>query len=175
MPPNALPAALASGPLPEADGWSWLYRVFERAAPRGGRLRGAACGYYLPGPLERWRGGLVYRCLGVHLFGALVPTGGVLVRRLTGARMAPYTLRGSSLGAARDFWYRACVFESLHLPFLLALLALALQRAAGGRLDLALEDTAINLLVNVYPILHHRRTRLRIVRLLERRARRGAG
>ncbi len=82
--------------------------------------------------------------------------------------MAPYTLAGSSLRAARNFYYRACVFEVLHLPFFLVLVFLALDRATHGRVDLALEDTAINLLFNAYPMMHHRRTRTRIVQLLER-------
>jgi hypothetical protein len=83
--------------------------------------------------------------------------------------MAPYTLAGNSLRAARDFYYRTCVFEILHLPFLVALVILALHRLSIGRADLALENTIVNLLVNVYPVMHHRRTRMRIARLLERR------
>lgn len=114
----------------------------------------------------------MYKLLGVHLFGAVIPTGGIVVRRMTKARMSPYTLAGSSLGAARAFYYRACVFEALHLPFLLALAALAAHRAASGRLDLAIEDMVINLAANVYPVMHHRRTRLRIACLLDRRNRR---
>jgi hypothetical protein len=38
--------------------------------------------------------------------------------------------------------------------------------------DLAAENALVNLVINVYPILHHRHTRVRIVRLLERDARR---
>lgn len=82
--------------------------------------------------------------------------------------MRPYTLSGTSRRAAREFYYRACVFEAVHLPFLVALLALAVQRASIGRFDLALEDTLVNVFVNLYPILHHRRTRMRIVELLDR-------
>jgi hypothetical protein len=87
--------------------------------------------------------------------------------------MAPYTLAGSSLRAAREFYYRTCVFEALHLPFLLVLVALALHRQSIGRTDLAVENTIVNLIANVYPIMHHRRTRGRIARLLERRSLRG--
>lgn len=159
------------GDWPEGDGWSWLYRAFDNAAPRGGRLRRAVCGYFRPTMLERAGDGALFRALGVAWFGRWIPTGGISVRRLTGARMRPYTLRGPSLGAARDFYYRACVFEGLHLPFLLALLALALRQLVLGRVDLALEDSLVNLVFNVYPILHHRRTRGRIVRLAEMAAR----
>ncbi len=159
---------IESGPFPYADGWGWLYHAFERVAPAGSCLRRAVCRYFYPSEVERWRGGSIYRLLGVHLFGAVIPTGGILVRRATKARMAPYTLSGPSLGAARAFYYRACVFAALHLPFFLTLIALAVHRAENGRPDLALENTAINLIANVYPMMHHRRTRTRIVQLLDR-------
>lgn len=164
-----LTTVLEPGPFPVADGWGGVYRTFERLAPRKSRRRRVICRYFYPTPLERWRGGLAFRFLGVHLFGAVIPTGGFLIRRMTGARMAPYTLAGASLGAARAFYYRACIFEALHTPFFLALVALSIQRAASGRPDLALENTLINIFLNLLPMLHHRRTRARIVRLLARR------
>lgn len=166
---DAAAGALARGPFPYTDGWGWLYRVVERVAPAGGRLRGALCRYLYPNPLELWQEGRVYRLLGVHLFGSIIPTGGIAVRRLTGARMAPYTLTGTSVSAARAFYYRTCVFEMLHMPFFLTLLALAALRASEGRWDLAFEDTVVNLALNLYPMMHHRRTRGRIARLLSRR------
>ena len=85
--------------------------------------------------------------------------------------MRPYTLGGSSLRAARSFYYRACAFEAVHLPFLLALLGLTLHHALNDRLDLVLELSLVNLAANVFPVMHHRRTRMRIVRLLDRRGR----
>ena len=162
------------GALPADDGWGWLYRVFDRLAPPGSRRRRATCGWFYPTRLERWRAGQVYRLLGVHRFGAIIPTGGILVRRLTGAKMAPYTLAGSSLRAAKAFYYRACVFEALHTPFFLALVVLAAVQWRRGRPDLALQDTAVNLVANAFPMLHHRRTRARIVQLANRRLARGA-
>jgi hypothetical protein len=80
--------------------------------------------------------------------------------------MAPYTLAGNSVRAARAFYYRACVFETLHMPFCLALLSLAIHRAAIGRLDFAIQHVVVNLAINLYPMMHHRRTRVRIVELL---------
>jgi hypothetical protein len=157
---------LATGPFPETDGWGWLYRALERITPVERAPRRVICRYFWPTSLERWRWGKIYRLLGVHLFGAVIPTGGIVIRRLTGARMAPYTLSGTSPGAARTFYYRTCVFEALHLPFFLALAALVVYRFATGRADLALENAAINLAINGYPMLHHRRTRTRIVKLL---------
>lgn len=159
---------MALGPFPYTDGWGWLYRWLERVAPVGGRLRGVLCRYLNPKPLELWREGRIYRFLGVHLFGSIIPTGGIVVRRLTGARMAPYTLTGTSLAAARAFYYRTCVFEMLHMPFFLTLLAITVVRASEGRWDLAFQDSAVNLALNLYPMMHHRRTRGRIVHLLNR-------
>lgn len=165
---------LALGPYPKEDGWGWLYRFFDRVAPPGGSCRRVVCGYFWPKSFERWRRGLLYRSIGVHVFGALLPTGGSRIRRLTGARMLPYTLAGSSVGAARAFFYKTCVFETLHLPFLVALIGLAIHRASIDRFDLALQNTLVNLVANVYPIMHHRCTRARIVELVSRRSRRGS-
>jgi hypothetical protein len=165
---RSLSHELASGPFPYRDGWGWLYRTFEHIAPAGRSVRHILCRYYYPFAWERWRGGVVYKALGVALFGKIIPTGGITIRRLTKARMAPYTLSKPSLGGARDFYYRACVFETLHLPFVFALLALSAHRSAIDRWDLALENMLINLVLNVYPIMHHRRTRMRIVRLLQK-------
>lgn len=131
-----------------------------------------ACGYFFPFRFETAGDGRLYRVLGVPRIGRIIPTGGIAVRRATGARMAPYTLAGISLQAARDFYYRACVFEFLHLPFFITLAILAAQRYQAGRIDWAIQETVINLVVNAYPIMHHRNTRRRIVGLLERYGRR---
>jgi len=50
---------------------------------------------------------------------------------------------------------------------------LALQRWFIGRPDLAVENMVVNLVFNVYPMMHHRRTRARIVRLLSSARERG--
>lgn len=163
--------AVERGPLPRDDGWSFLYRLFDRLARNGSVLRHVLCGYFWPGPRELAGNGRLYRRLGVSRFGRVIPTGGVAVRRLTGWRMAPYTLRGTSLGAARQFYYRTCAFEAAHLPFFAALLAWTGRQLVLGRLDLAAEDMVVNLAVNLYPIMHHRHTRVRIVGLLERKRR----
>jgi hypothetical protein len=80
--------------------------------------------------------------------------------------MAPYTLRGTSIGAARDFYYRTCAFEAAHSPFMLALLVLTGYQLAMGRFNLAASDMVVNLAVNIYPIMHHRHTRVRIASIL---------
>ncbi len=159
---------------PPDDGWTWLYRAYDRLIAPHDWLRRPLCAYLDPKPFEKAESGKIYRLLGVDRFGKIIPTGGVAIRRLMGVRMAPYTLTGTSLRAARHFRYRTCVFEMAHLPFFLTLLALSIYRWAQGDYRMALEDAAINLVVNLYPILHHRHTRVRIDSLLAR-SRRLAG
>lgn len=161
---------LAGGPAPRDDGWAWIYDLFDGIAPRGSRLRKLACAYFMPSGPELARDRLVFRALGVGVFGRYIPTGGVAIRRATGARMRPYTLHSRSLRGARDFYYRACVFESLHLPFFLTLLLLAAHRLWIGRPDFAAQETLLNVAVNLFPMLHHRHTRARIFQLLNRAA-----
>lgn len=168
------PGSRLPGPFPEDDGWGVAYQLYGALIQPRPLVAALVRGYFWPARLERARGGLVFRLLGVPLFGRLVPTGGIAIRRLTGARMAPYTLAGPSLRAARAFFYRACIFEALHLVPAVLLVALSVHRHLSGRLDLAVENTAVNLVVNVYPILHHRHTRARILNLLLRRQQRPA-
>ena len=157
-------------PYPQGDGWGWLYGMYSRYIRPHSWLRGPVRRYFNPTPIESADDGRIFRLLGVGGFGKIIPTGGITIRRLTGARMAPYTLAGTSLRGARDFFYRTCVFETLHLPFFLALLALSIYRLATGRPDLAVKNMLVNMVVNLYPMLHHRHTRTRIDRLLRIRS-----
>lgn len=159
---------LCEGKAPRDDGWGWLYSLFDSIAPINSVLRKISCCYFFPSKLEIAGDGFIYRFFGVPQFGQIIPTGGITIRRMTGARMAPYTLSGTSIKAAREFYHRTCVFEFLHLPFFITLLVLAVQRAHIGRIDWAVEDSVINLIVNLYPIMHHRNTRRRIVALLSK-------
>jgi hypothetical protein len=163
---ESLKADLESGQLPRGDGWGGVYALLNWLARPGSGLRQLICAHFWPRQLELAGNGRIYRRLGVSLFGRVIPTGGVEVRRLTRTKMAPYTLRGTSVAAARDFYYRTCIFEALHTPFMLALLVIAGYQYTAGRPDLALQDTLVNLGVNIYPMMHHRHTRVRIVRLL---------
>lgn len=156
---------------PIDDGWSWIYRFYEKYVYPRPRLRHLVRVYFRPNRLERFGHGRIYKLLGVSVFGKIIPTGGILIRRVTGSRMKPYTLSATSLRAAHDFFYRTCVFEGLHLPFFLAMLVLTAKRFLTGQLDLAVENFLLNLLMNVYPMMHHRNTRLRIARLLRKSGR----
>lgn len=155
---------------PQHDGWRFVYDFYSRYIRPRPFLRRLARAYFAPTAIERAGDGRPFRVLGVPLFGRFVPTGGVEIRRITGWRMQPYTSKSSSLRAARDFFYRACVFEGLHFPFFVALLILTVDRLSSGRFDLAAKDLLVNILVNGYPMIHHRRTRFRILGLLQRKA-----
>ena len=165
-PVRVVKTQLERGPLPHGDGWGGLYRLFDKLGPPGSAPRRVLCRYFWPKGPELATNAKMYRYLGVPLFGRIIPTGGVAIRRLTGAKMAPYTLRGTSIGAARDFYYRTCAFEAAHSPFMLALLVLTGYQLANGRFDLAANDMLVNLGVNIYPIMHHRHTRVRITNIL---------
>ena len=150
------------------DGWQWAYRFYATHVRQLSLARRFLRWYFLPARWELAGRSRIYRRLGVKAFGRVIPTGGIAIRRMTGQRMRPYTLAAHSLRAAEQFFFRASIFEALHLPFLLVLLALSLIRLSQGRSDLALENLLVNLVFNGYPILHHRHTRARIVRLLRR-------
>ena len=138
-----MPKTLDLGPYPTDDGWSWAYRFYDRVLKPCKPLRACLRLYFLPKTFELWRQSLLYRLLGVQFFGKLIPTGGIWVRRLTRARMRAYTLASSSRRGARLFFYRTIIFEALHFPFLLAMLALIGHRFYIGRVDLAVENFGV--------------------------------
>ena len=166
------PVGRLTSAYPQDDGWKWLYQTYARYIRPHPWLRNLAVSYFTPTRLEMADNGKLYSLLGVRLFGEYIPTGGAAIRRMTGARMAAYTLSGLSVDAVRDFRYRTCVFELLHMPFVLTLLALSAHRLLTGRPDLALENTLVNLVFNIFPLMHHRNTRVRIDRLLKKHEKR---
>jgi hypothetical protein len=102
----------------------------------------------------------------VDLFGRITPTGGVLFRRITGLKMNRYTLRNTTLGAAREFYLRACAVETAHLIIFILMNITIIISCILGKTQLVIFGTVANLIVNVYPILLQRYSRLRIFRLL---------
>ena len=154
---------------PRDDGWLWLYRIYSKYINPRPRLKAIVRGYLNPTPFESVGNGRIFRLLGVHWFGKIIPTGGLAIRRITHSRMAPYTLAGTSLRAARDFRYRTCVFEFLHMPFFLTLIILSAHRLLSGMPGMAAENMVVNLFLNLYPIMHHRYTRVRIDKLVRLR------
>ena len=94
-------SAVALGEPPTDDNWQAFFRFYRRRLRPSGFLRALVRRYFLPWRIEAWGKGRIYRCLGVADFGRIVPTGGVVMRRLTGKRMEGYTLKRHTLSSAR--------------------------------------------------------------------------
>ena len=147
----------------ERDGYEWLKIFDNKWLKKQFLVRKLILYYFLPNCLEKFRHGIIYRLLGVHMFGRFLPTGGIEIRRITGKKMKAYTLKSVSIISANEFLYKSCFFETLHMPFFLALLWRALWwYIEKGNIHLALELFLVNLIFNIYPIMHQRYTRLRI-------------
>ncbi len=151
---------------PQNDGWLFIYKFYFNFICKSSFLRKIIKSYFKISSLEKYKDGLLYKFLAVNLFGKIIPTGGILIRRLTHSSMKPYTLAGCSLKSAKEFWYRACIFEALHFPFFITVVFLSIDRYLSGHLNYAIENMIINLFLNIYPMLHHRHTRFRIERLI---------
>lgn len=149
------------------DGYEWLQRFDSDRLKKWPLFRRLLLLYYAPLPCETAGNGSIYRMLGVHRFGRYLPTGGIAIRNLTGKKMQAYTLKGLGLAAIREFRYKSCLFETLHMPFFIALTWRALWwYFAMGNLGLAVELMVVNAIFNIYPMMHQRYTRIRIERIL---------
>jgi len=81
--------------------------------------------------------------------------------------MPAYTLKRLTLDALKEFRYKSCFFETLHMPFFIVLTWRALWwYFAMGNLGLAVELMVVNAVFNIYPMMHQRYTRIRIARIL---------
>ncbi|MFC1555215.1 hypothetical protein ACFL7D_11330 [candidate division KSB1 bacterium] len=114
--------------------------------------------------------GKIYRYLGVHFIGKIIPTGGIFWRRLTGMKMSSFSLGTSSLQGARAYLYKACFFELLHVSAFIFYMVIIIHRLNIGYTDLAIDNLQQNLIINVYPIMLQRYNRARIFHLLRRRS-----
>jgi hypothetical protein len=110
------------------------------------------------------RGGRVYRRVGVHRFGAIVP-GGRVVRRFAGDGAAPWLdaalLRSLEQGT-RDS-------EQTHWWWLFTTLAVVLWAWSIGSRWTALLLLVLSVPLNVYPILLQRYIRARLTRIMRTR------
>ncbi len=149
------------------DGYEWLQRFDSDQLQQWPLIRRILLLYYAPSPCETAGHGSIYRALGVHRFGRYLPTGGIAIRNLTGKKMQAYTLKSKTLAAVREFRYKSCLFETLHMPFFIALTWRALWwYFAMDNVRLAIELMVVNAIFNIYPMMHQRYTRVRIQKLL---------
>jgi len=156
------------------DGYEWLERFDSDRLKKHPLVRRLLIFYFAPFRFETYRDGVIFRMLGVHRFGRYLPTGGIVIRRITGKKMQAYTPKGLSLDALAEFRYKSCLFETLHMPFFIALTWRALWWVfAMGSLGLAVELMVVNAVFNIYPMMHQRYTRVRIARLLAMKSKAG--
>jgi hypothetical protein len=96
----------------------------------------------------------------------VIPTGGLLWRRLFHWDGWSFALGGSSVRRARAYRYNTCVFEILHLSALVLMIPDGLWAISVGYTDGILKFVLAGLLMNGYPLLLQRYNRVRIQRLL---------
>jgi hypothetical protein len=122
--------------------------------------------YFDPSPLEQAGDGRLYRALGVPVWHRLLAPGRAAARWLLTAFGFAIARGHRSIKSLQDARRATCVTEAIHLPFFLGLLGLAIYHLATGMPDLALRYLSVNLLVNGYPIMTQRYTRVQIDWLL---------
>jgi hypothetical protein len=131
-------------------------------------VRATIAAYFRPRKIERYRGGILYRMLGIRLVAYLIPTGGLLWRRLFGWKGWSFALVGPSVRAASEYRYSTCVFELLHLTALLLMLPDGIRAIQVGYGDGILKFVLAGLVMNGYPLLLQRYNRVRIQTLLDK-------
>jgi hypothetical protein len=138
------------------------------------RTRKLIAWVFLPKRLERYKHGLIYRLLGIRFVALVIPTGGLIWRRLFHWDGWSFGMGGASVRRAREYVYNTCVFECLHACALMLMLPDGLRAISTGCSDGILKFLIAGLLINGYPWMLQRYNRVRIFRVLERyRERRG--
>jgi uncharacterized integral membrane protein len=128
--------------------------------------------YFTPRKWERHGNGAIYRWLGVAVYKRHLPTTGDLMRRWRGLKhvdLARGSRRDELLHAEQmtrryewRHWIGCVVF---------ILLAILIDQQSNGREFTVLDGVflvALNLVINVYPIMLQRYNRVRIMRVLEK-------
>jgi hypothetical protein len=147
----------------------WFDEQWHRWSPR---TRAVAALYFRPTRIEQYRSGLIYRVLGIRFIALVIPTGGMLWRRLFRWDGWSFGLGASSLRRARDYRYNTCVFEMLHTGAFLLMLPDGIASIQSVYWDGILKFLIAGILFNIYPLMLQRYNRLRITNLIARRERR---
>ena len=155
-------------PKRQNDGYEWLLKFDLNCLRKAKAVRDIIKWYFLPFKIEVYRNTLIYRMLGVPTFGKYLPTGGSEIKRMTKMKMKAYYLKSLSINSVVDFLYKNCFFELLHLPFFVFMVWRSIWWIyIENNFKLAIELQIFNLIFNIYPIMFHRYTRTRIIRLLK--------
>lgn len=158
--------------VPKAAGErNWLIWFDDQWRRRSPRTRNIVAAYFRPTRLERFRNGIIYRMLGIRLVALVIPTGGMLWRRLFHWDGWTFAMGGGSIRRAKDYRYNTCVFEMLHAGALLLMLPDGIWAIQYGYFDGILKFILAGILMNGYPWMLQRYNRVRIANLLERHAR----
>ena len=154
--------------FPTKDGYEWLTKV-KSYLKKYDFIYSIIKWYFLPFKFEKRNKGCIYRLLGVHVFGKYLPTGGSEIKRLTKTKMKAYSLKSKSVSGLIEFLYKNCFFELLHLPFFVFMIWRSSWWVVKyNNYEIALELQLVNLLFNIYPIMFHRYTRVRVFQLIEK-------
>ena len=126
-------------------------------------------------PLARWyfrprafEAGSLYPRLGVRLYKKVVPTSGEWITRLRGIDRLKIAAAGNRGLALRNYDSQTRTWESRHLISAILLQAWAIVGGATVGAEQFWACSAINLLVNIYPVMVQRFNRARIARILLR-------
>lgn len=141
----------------------WFDQTILAAVPP---LRATVAAYFRPTALERAGSGRIFRMLGVHWLAYIIPTGGLLWRRLFHWDGWSFALQEPTERGAREYRYNTCVFEILHLSAILLMLPDGIWAFQHNYQDGILKFVLAGLLMNGYPILLQRYNRVRIARIL---------
>lgn len=130
-------------------------------------LRYIAAFYFRPKQLEILGKGFIYKILGVHIFGKIVPTGGLWIRKITGLKLYSWRLERASRKGARLYQYKSCAYELIHLTALIYQLPEFTEYTFTGQWG-ALADLWWNIPVNIYTLMLQRYNRARIRYILNK-------
>jgi hypothetical protein len=156
-------------PKHQNDGYEWLIKFDMSYLKKVGVIRAVLKWYFLPFKIEKHGNSLIYRSLGVPVFGKYLPTGGSEIKRMTKMKMKAYSLKSLSINSVVDFLYKNSFFEFLHLPFFVFMVWRSIWWIYYfDNIRIAVELQVVNLLFNIYPIMFHRYTRIRILKLIEK-------
>jgi hypothetical protein len=123
--------------------------------------------YFRARSFEKWNGGVIYEYLGIRIYKKYLPTSGDLITQAQGIKRLKIKETGRRT-ALEDHRKLTCTWEMRHL-----ISAALLQTwAVFGGLSLGAEhfwiSSAINMIVNGYPIMLQRFNRIRIDACLEK-------
>lgn len=151
---------------------NWLVWFDQQWRQKSPRTREIVAAYFRPTKLERFRNGIIYRMIGIRFVAWVIPTGGMLWRRLFHWDGWSFGMGGGSVGRARAYRYNTCVFEILHATAILLMLPDGIWAIQYGYMDGILKFFLAGILMNGYPLMLQRYNRVRITGLLDRSAKR---